>query len=481
MWPDRTQPHSTAEQSGVRGRERSLRARVQTSIVAVATLTVLLFGVPLAVAVHSMDYNQAVTALQRDATRITAVVPDTITSDGTIPRLPADLPADLTVGVYTISGRLIRAHGPAVSPLAAAASDGQVHVGDEGADLAVSAPVPSDQTVAATVRVSIPSDRVTDDTFNTLAVMALLALCTVGLAALLAWYQGRRIAAPLERLTASARALGGGDFTIQPARSHITEADTLADALEATAGRLGRLLERERAFSTRVSHQLRTPLTALLLGLESALSRPGADLRQAAATALRRGEQLRTTIEDLLRLARERPDDDVPPLAVDQLLDAVRQRWQALFAERGRTLQVTYPVELPEVHASATAVRHVVEVLVDNALVHGAGATTVTANTVADGLLIEITDQGPGLTQPDEAFAARRSNRKNADPQAPAHGIGLGMARSLAEAEGGRLLLWQAAPHPIFGLLLPGYDRSTDGNDTGLDNRTAATGSDQNA
>ena len=320
----------------------------------------------------------------------------------------------------------------------------------------MSAPVPSDQAVAATVRVSIADDQVTDDTLGTWATMALLGLGVIGIAWLLARRQGRRIATPLERLTISARALGDGDFTIRPGRSQITEADALAEAIEATAGRLGRTLQRERAFSTQVSHQLRTPLTALLLGLESALSRPGADLRQAMATALRRGEQLHVTIDELLQLARENPAGNTVPLAVGDLLDAVHEHWQPAFADAGRTLRVIYPPDLPMAHGSTTAIRHVVEVLVDNALVHGAGAATVSAEAVADGLVIKVSDEGAGLVNPDLAFAPRSAEPDpGADSRGSTHGIGLALARSLAEAEGGRLVLRHAVPHPVFDLLLP--------------------------
>ncbi|HEX3648055.1 MAG TPA: HAMP domain-containing sensor histidine kinase, partial [Pseudonocardiaceae bacterium] len=390
----------------------------------------------------------------------------TITSDPGAVRLPPGLPADLTVGIYTTTGRLIEYHGPTSSALAAAAADGQVHTGIEGADLAVSAPVPSDQAVAATVRVSIADDQVTDDTLGTWAIMALLGLGVIGIAWLLARRQGRRIATPLERLTISARALGDGDFTIRPGRSQITEADALAEAIEATAGRLGRTLRRERAFSTQVSHQLRTPLTALLLGLESALSRPDADLRQAMATALRRGEQLHVTIEELLQLARENPAGNTAPLAVGDLLDAVHEHWQPAFADAGRTLRVTYPPDLPMAYGSTTAIRHVVEVLVDNALVHGAGAATVSAEAVADGLVIEVSDEGPGLADPDLAFAPRSADPDlRADARGNTHGIGLALARSLAEAEGGRLVLRHAIPHPVFDLLLPEAGRTARSDD----------------
>jgi signal transduction histidine kinase len=97
---------------------------------------------------------------------------------------------------------------------------------------------------------------------------------------------------------------------------------------------------------------------------------------------------------------------------------------------------------------SAVAIRHVVDVLVDNALVHGAGAVEVAVSTLADGLLIEVSDEGPGLADADTAFTPRTARTGT-------HGIGLGLARSLTEAEGGRLLLRRIAPHPVFGLLLP--------------------------
>jgi signal transduction histidine kinase len=282
-----------------------------------------------------------------------------------------------------------------------------------------------------------------------LTVLFLLGAGAVGVAALLARRQARRIAVPLERLTESARALGAGDFTITTERSQITEADTLADAIDSTARRLGRVLDRERSFSTHVSHQLRTPLTALMLGLESALSRPDADLAAAARTALRRGEQVQTTIDELLQLARDThgPTD---PLVVDSLMAGIRDRWQVLFADRGRSLVVTTAPSLPAVAASSAALHHIVDVLLDNALEHGSGETRVTVDELADGLVIDVSDEGVGLADPATAFAPRSTEEGPST-----RGIGLALARSLAEAEGGRLLLRRAAPAPVFSILLP--------------------------
>lgn len=427
----------------------SLRGRVQASIVTVTALAVLLFAIPLGIVIRNFYQGEAITALQRDATRVAAVVPELVVADTSAVWLPEDLPADLTVGIYDTTGRLISQHGPPTSSLAASARDGRMHEFMGDGVLAVSAPVPADQTISATVRVSIPIQAVLEPTVRAWVVMILLGVLVVAVAWLLARWQARRIAVPLEQLTESARALGAGDFTIHNSPSRIREADALAEALDSTARRLGALLDRERAFSTHVSHQLRTPLTALLLGLESALSRPGANLSQAARTALRRGEQLQNTIEDLLRLARDtHPHGD--PLVVSELLTVIGDHWHGAFADQGRRLVFSDAAGLPDVTASATAVRHVLDVLVSNALLHGAGDTEVSVGELGGGLVIEVTDQGAGVIDPDGAFAPRAD-------RAHTHGIGLALARSLAEAEGGRLLLRRASPHPVFSLLLPGH------------------------
>jgi signal transduction histidine kinase len=416
--------------------------------VGIAALVVVLFAVPLGYAVAVGYRNDAVAALQRDSTRVAATVSDSYPTDGSTVTLPTDLPASLTIGVYRVDGTRIGAHGPDRSAVASAAVDGHLHDGVENGALAVSAPVPSDGGVTLAVRVAQPYADLQLRIARAWGLMALLGALVIGFAALLAGRQARAVAYPLEQLTGNARALGEGNFAIQVSPSGIEEADAAGAALEATAARLGDLLDRERAFSADVSHQLRTPLTALLLGLESALAGPDDRLREAVERAVRQAEQLRTTVDDLVGLARDtRPS--ARPLDVARLVRELEERWHGPLAARGRRLTVSVAPDLPTVAVRPAAARQILDVLLDNAVAHGAGTVTVSCADAGTGLAVEVADEGGGLADPERAFTRRR------DGDHDGHGIGLALARSLAHAEGGRLVVRRAAPRPVFSLLLP--------------------------
>ena len=95
--------------------------------------------------------------------------------------------------------------------------------------------------------------------------------------------------------------------------------------MNSTATRFDNLISRERAFSADASHQLRTPLTGLRLGLEVALDDPSHDLRSAISTAIADTDRLQRIIEDLLKLAW---DENADPFtnAVRITVSALRKR-----------------------------------------------------------------------------------------------------------------------------------------------------------
>jgi len=411
---------------------RPLRRRVLVAIVGVTAAAVVLFAIPLAVALQRLYRDEAIVSLERDATRISAAVPDDIANRPRPVPVVTRASRRLSGGVYTLRGRRVTGRGPENSRVAGLAADGEVHETVEHGLLTVSAPVPSDESIVAVIRVATPYRRVYERAERAWLLMGALAILVVGLAAVVARRQAARLAAPLEGLTRDAQALGSGDFSIRAKTIGVREADAASRALEATARRLGDVLQRERDFSAHVSHQLRTPLTGLLLGLEAGLDED--DPRAVIRTALDRGEHLQEIIEDLVRLARGSAADR-GVLDVATLLEEVRSR---------ADVEVHVPDGLPEVRASLAAVRQIVHVLLDNAVIHGRPPVTVSATDLGNGLAIDVTDAGPGIPEGVDVFRA----------PVDGHGIGLVLARSLAEAEGGRLIIRRSSP-PTFSLLLP--------------------------
>ena len=445
-----------------------LRNRVLASIVTVTTIAVVLFALPLAVAVRDLYRSEAITALQEKAARAAVMVPDNLSiSSG---QDLTDTPSPSGIGVYDRAGHLLAGDGPDWSRLATAGVS-QSRVGVEGGYLAVIAPIPSDQKVVGTVRAAIPDSEVTGRVYRAWGAMALFAAIAIGLAALIARRQALRLAAPLEQLTLAARALGDGDFSVRAQRSGLREADTASQALEDTAAQLGRLVDRERAFSSDVSHQLRTPLTALRVGLESAVTRPDADSRAALKDALTRCEHLSDIVEDLVSLIRQ-PGFTPVPVDAGALLTEAADRWHAPLDARGRRLAQVAESPLPRCAAPPAALRQILDVLISNALWHGEGTVTLTARQAEGSVAIDVSDEGPGM--PDDPAPDTRSSPGGATPRTPrgmsdgeakisdtrpladdGHGRGLPLARSLASAAGGSLVLSHPGPNPVFTITLP--------------------------
>lgn len=433
-----------------------MRRQVLIAIVAVASLAVLLFGAPLAVAVRRLDRTSALLALGRQA----APLVDELERSPAL-RLPArdQVPEQARVGLYDQLGHRVDGDGPEVAePLVLAAlRRGRVVDGASGDLLLVAEPVTSGGKVVGAIRAEEKTDVADDTTMAIWAAMVGLGIAVVLAAVAMATWQSRRITRPLVGLAATATRLGAGDFTIQTARSGMPELDQLADALDATATRLDDLLLRERAFSADASHQLRTHLTGLRLVLDEAAT-DGPAGQEALGIAGDVVDHLEATVEDLLALARDSADRQ-SPLAVEQLLDDVTLAWRPRLAKSGRRLVSVIDPELPAVRASAAAVRQILDVLMANAVEHGGGPVTLAARASGTGLSLDVSDEGTTAIVDNEAIFARRPSRTTSRNDG-GRGIGLALARSLASAEGGRLLLRQTGPGPCFRLLLPAGDTS---------------------
>lgn len=443
-----------------------MRRRIVTLTVLAAMLAITLFVTPLGIAVVRYSEGSSTRALERAANAVAVAVVGDL-ANGRTPKLtPAsvqeigDKPGfkGIKVAVYSPTGRLLAGDGPGVGDsVVSAAHHTDMATGPSGDDLALAVPVLDGAELVGVIRAAHPASELSECIWLAWLKMAGLA----AIAIMASWLIGLRIAArltrPLEDLAGTAERLGEGDFTVRTRRSGVKEIDQVAEALDVTAERIGETLERERTFSSDASHQLRTPLTGLRLQLEAALENPARDPYTTIRDGVASADRLERTIDDLLALAKQSRAPR-PLLDLDKLLEEVRQTWHGLLAERGRALRISGR-EAPPARAAPAAVRQVLAVLLDNAATHGRGTVSVLARDAGDALAIDVRDEG-GVPDGSDPFTTATTARDES-ATSDGHGIGLRLARSLTEAEGGRLRLSSPSP-TTFTLLLPAERAGTE-------------------
>jgi signal transduction histidine kinase len=280
-----------------------------------------------------------------------------------------------------------------------------------------------------------------------------LALVAVGVAVVLADRVSRRLSTPLYKLAEDASRLADGDLRPSGNRYGVAELDEVARALDTAALRLSDLVQRERDFAGNVSHQLRSRLTALSMRLEEIGASCDGTAQKEAEAALDQVDRMVEVIEDLLEQARAERAGSASKIDMGDQLKQVDGEWTPVLAAEGRELRVTYDRDLVA-KATPGHVQQAIGVLVENAMVHGGGTVEVSAFRRGEHIVIEVTDGGAGLPVglDGSVFARGVSGRGGT-------GLGLPLARTLVEADSGRLELVRSVP-ATFAIYLPGLPAS---------------------
>jgi len=258
------------------------------------------------------------------------------------------------------------------------------------------------------------------------------------LAALAAFLIARRISRPVDRISAAARSLTRGTHPDPVPVEGAAEIATLAVAFNDLAAQLRQAQEAERSFLLSVSHELKTPLTAIR-GYAEAVEDGAIDPREAAATVALEARRLERLVHDLLDLARmNRTDFSVVNTEIDLAEvaeDAVR-RYQQQAESFGVALNAVGDARAPAI-ADADRVLQVVSNLVENALrmTPSGGEVRVVA---APGVL-RVEDTGPGLAEPDTEHAFERFylHERYGRERPVGTGLGLAIVKELTVAMGG--------------------------------------------
>jgi two-component system OmpR family sensor kinase len=265
---------------------------------------------------------------------------------------------------------------------------------------------------------------------------------------------------PLVEVEQTAAAIAAGQLDRRvPARDPRTEVGGLSVALNGMLAQIQHAMalsersaeqarmseERMRRFITDASHELRTPLTTIRGFAE--LYRQGAakDVEMLMSRIESESRRMGLLVEDLLLLARldaQRPLEQRPVDLLTLATDAVHDA-QSVSPNRRITLEILDGPGTPEVIGDEPRLRQVLGNLVANALQHTPESATVTVRvgTVDDDAVLEVADEGPGMTHDDAQRVFERFYRTDSSRTRTSGGTGLGLSivDSLVFAHGGRV------------------------------------------
>jgi signal transduction histidine kinase len=426
-----------------------VRRRILLTLIASTTVAVLALYVPAAIALRQAGQRGDLLELQRAASVVASRTP----SDGPVDldSLTVGLGPDRRVGLYDGDGRLIGGAGPErPDALLSAGLAGRLAEGQVDGDLVAVVPVHIDAgRPGLVVRIEEDDRHSRNRALAATTALGAAALGIIGTAALAGSFLANRLHRPVEALRRWAET-DPMDDEPPPTPTGIGELDSLRTTLVDGRHRVVELLGRERAFSARVSHQLRTPVAAMRVAVETELDAPREDPSQILHESLGALDLLESTITSLLALGR---NADQPTETVDlaRVVGDRAQVWGPRFRETGRDLRTTLPTRSAQ--TNRPAVEHIIDVLLENALHHGSGTVSVTLGGAEDDLWLEVGDEG-SIDPADDPLV---NPRTGAD-----RGIGLGLAQSLAESARGRLQLTSGRP-TTFRLTLSKREPADDG------------------
>ncbi|GAA4788152.1 two-component system sensor histidine kinase DraK [Streptomyces sanyensis] len=406
-----------------------MRRRLINSTLAVVLVVIAVFGVSLVVVETRTISSSAQESVESEALRLASIVDSRLV--GGEPVNP-DIIAE-----QTDTRRYAEIRIPGRDP---------IEIGTRPSGSVIRASAEGEQDTTVTVEES--RSAVTREVGRSLLIIGAVALVAVVAAVLLAVRQANRLASPLTDLAETAERLGSGDPRPRHRRYGVPELDRVADVLDASAERIARMLTAERRLAADASHQLRTPLTALSMRLEEiTLTDEPETVKEEASIALAQVERLTDVVQRLLTNSRDPRTGSAVAFDLDEVVKQQLEEWRPAYRSSGRAIVHSGRRGMRAV-GTPGAVAQVLAALIENSLMHGGGTVAVRTRVTGNQAVVEVTDEGPGV--PAE-LGARIFERTISGRNST--GIGLAVARDLAEADGGRLELLQQHP-PVFALFL---------------------------
>ncbi|GIE99783.1 sensor histidine kinase [Paractinoplanes rishiriensis] len=449
-----------------------MHRRLLVVLVPLAVLLVVALGVPLGVTVAEREMQEVYVDRLNDIGRFASLA-DTALSTGRTEALQEELTRyhrlyDIPVAVIDTSGMVLL--GPADAYRTAAGAEpalpGIVTAALAGARsepsrewapwhdsaLVVAEPVGRDSEVVGAVVTISDLSRTRDRILARWARLAGLGLLPLIALVAVAWPVSAWVLRPVRQLDAATARISRGDLTTRAeAEAGPAELRRLAASFNTMMDAVENAVQRQRAFVSDASHQLRNPLTSLRLAVESLAPHlaPGDNGKQVYAMAVDELKAMQRMLNSLQASARMESMRTASPVDLDAVLATRLDRWRALTATAGETLAVDVPPGLRLLEPPG-GLGSILDELISNALRLSEARLIEVSARVGDGdrVLISVRDDGQGLDEAERGQALRRFWRSPKHQNVPGTGLGLAICADLAGAAGGELRLAEGLPRP---------------------------------
>ncbi|MEV0980706.1 HAMP domain-containing sensor histidine kinase [Streptomyces sp. NPDC049915] len=403
---------------------------------AVTTMVVIAFAVPLGLVIKEMARDRAFSNAERQAAVVVPALSITtdreqlervVASAGTGDGMAVHLPAGDGTPALDLGRRRATAGDIEAVRRLGRASTAEV----PGGSVLLQPVALSLGTVV--VEVYVPESEVSNGVGTAWAVLAGVGAALVVGSVAVADRLGVRMVRPAQRLVEGAHELGEGKLGARVPEEGPTELRLAAVAFNSMADQVVHLLANERELAADLSHRLRTPLTVLRLNAASLGDTPAAEQTRAAVA------QLEREVDTIIRTAREAKPQTAAagPGAGCDAAEVVRERmefWSALAEDEGRKWRVAgveRPVRIPVARADLVAA---LDALLGNVFRHTPQGTAfaVDVHNGEDAVIVLVSDAGPGIPDPEAAMARGQGSGSDGST-----GLGLDIVCRLAESTGG--------------------------------------------